>query len=200
MRAILADSGGHNLDLLIAEQIVYNVGFFGLLYSAYNLIRDRCVPSHFCLGLCCEYVDRQLASHVPLDGGILTRITTNRSLYRLALTVAVALGIVGTSKELQSNNPNSIKLGNNLRKASIIIFLVLTVLLALLTLRFARKEISGMHLMNFWDRRLTCLKLPMTPNTANEERTRPVKEKWEASPLGQPMAPSYSLPSYYFCS
>ena len=43
LRAILAgsDSAGRNLNLLVAEQIIYSTGFFGLLYSAYTLVLDR---------------------------------------------------------------------------------------------------------------------------------------------------------------
>ena len=43
LRAILAgsDTAGENINLLIAEQIIYSVGFFGLLYSAYTLVLDR---------------------------------------------------------------------------------------------------------------------------------------------------------------
>lgn len=43
MRAVLAGSDGaaSNLGLVIAESVVYSVGFFGLLYSAYTLVLDR---------------------------------------------------------------------------------------------------------------------------------------------------------------
>ena len=43
MRATLAGSEGaaENLGLCIGESIVYSVGFFGLLYSAYILVLDR---------------------------------------------------------------------------------------------------------------------------------------------------------------
>jgi len=43
MRAVLAgsDSAGMDVGLLIGELIVYSVGFFGLLYSAYTLVLDR---------------------------------------------------------------------------------------------------------------------------------------------------------------
>lgn len=43
MRAVLAgsDSAGGDLNLVIGEMIVYSVGFFGLLYSAYTLVLDR---------------------------------------------------------------------------------------------------------------------------------------------------------------
>lgn len=43
LRADLAasSSAGENLGLVVAEQIIYNTGFFGLLYSAYALVLDR---------------------------------------------------------------------------------------------------------------------------------------------------------------
>jgi len=43
MRAVLAgsDSTGTNVNLVIAEMVVYGIGFFGLLYSAYILALDR---------------------------------------------------------------------------------------------------------------------------------------------------------------
>ena len=43
MRAVLAgsDSAGEDLNLVIGELVVYSVGFFGLLYSAYTLVLDR---------------------------------------------------------------------------------------------------------------------------------------------------------------
>ena len=43
MRATLAGSAstGSNINLVIGEMIVYSVGFFGLLYSAYTLVLDR---------------------------------------------------------------------------------------------------------------------------------------------------------------
>jgi len=42
IRAILAgsESAGENLSLLIADEILFGVGFFGLLYSAYTLVLD----------------------------------------------------------------------------------------------------------------------------------------------------------------
>ena len=43
MRAVLAksESAGENLDLVLAQQIIYGVGFFGVLYSAYTMVLDR---------------------------------------------------------------------------------------------------------------------------------------------------------------
>jgi hypothetical protein len=42
IRAALAglDSAGETLSLLIADEILSGVGFFGLLYSAYTLVLD----------------------------------------------------------------------------------------------------------------------------------------------------------------
>ena len=43
MRAVLAksESAGENFNLVLAQQIIYGVGFFGILYSAYTLVLDR---------------------------------------------------------------------------------------------------------------------------------------------------------------
>jgi len=43
MRAALAKSefAGENFDLVLAQQIIYGVGFFGILYSAYIMVLDR---------------------------------------------------------------------------------------------------------------------------------------------------------------
>jgi len=125
IRAILAglDSAGENLSLLIADQVLTSVGFFGLLFSAYTLV-----------------LDRELLTGVqpPRNGpiAILTHITGNRWLFKSALTAAVALGIVGATQASSSNPLN----GSTLRKVSTIIFLVLTVLLGLRTLYLARIE------------------------------------------------------------
>ena len=34
-------TAGTNLNLYVAESVIYGVGFFGLLYSAYTLVLDR---------------------------------------------------------------------------------------------------------------------------------------------------------------
>lgn len=45
MRAVLAASAtaGNNINLVVAQMVIYNIGFSGLLYSAYGLVLDRCV-------------------------------------------------------------------------------------------------------------------------------------------------------------
>ena len=46
IRAIIAGSktAAGSLGLVIADQILFSVGYFGLLYSAYTLVLDRWVP------------------------------------------------------------------------------------------------------------------------------------------------------------
>jgi len=126
MRAVLAssDSAGTNLGLCIGESIVYSVGFFGLLYSAYNLVLDR----------------EELGE--PVRPNIISRITSNRHLIRLALAAAVALGITGANF-YSSTTQSHRDLGNTLRRVSAIIFLVVTALLAVHTLFLIRSGSSG---------------------------------------------------------
>jgi len=42
IRAALAgiESAGQNLNLVIADEVLIGVGYFGLLYSAYTLVLD----------------------------------------------------------------------------------------------------------------------------------------------------------------
>ncbi|GLB35636.1 hypothetical protein LshimejAT787_0212010 [Lyophyllum shimeji] len=122
IRAVLAgsDTAGQNLGLLIGDEVLFGVGFFGLLYSAYTLV-----------------LDRRLLTNVPPGTDPLSQLTQNRRIFRLALTVAVALGIVG-STQAQSSDPHK---GNTLRIVSTVIFLVLTVLLVYQTVLLARIEL-----------------------------------------------------------
>ncbi|KIK02650.1 hypothetical protein K443DRAFT_5931 [Laccaria amethystina LaAM-08-1] len=127
IRAVLASSStaGQHFGLLIGDQILFGVGFFGLLYSAYTLV-----------------LDRELLKGTPPHRSFILRITRNRALFRLALTSAVALGITGTTMS-QSSNPQTIKTGLTLRKVGTIIFLVLTVLQAFQTLILAKIELTS---------------------------------------------------------
>lgn len=51
LRSALAGSNAAatNESTLIAFEVIYSTGFFGLLYSAYTLVLERCVPSNFCV-------------------------------------------------------------------------------------------------------------------------------------------------------
>ncbi|OCH93466.1 hypothetical protein OBBRIDRAFT_724693 [Obba rivulosa] len=134
LRSILAgsSSAGENLNLFIADVIIYNVGFFGLLYSAYTLVLDR--------ELVADPEGKHSSSLGPL--AIITRLMRNRHLIRLALTIAVVLGIIGGTDETSSNS-STLSTGNTLRRASIYIFLVVTCLLVIETFLFAIAEHTG---------------------------------------------------------
>jgi len=122
-RAILAGSEteGENLSFLVANLIIFNIGFFGLLYSAYSLV-----------------LDREEASAAPILTGIISRITRNRLLFRICLSAGVALSITGFV--LGDTTTDKVQLGNTLRKIGTIIFLVLTILFTLQTILLVRQE------------------------------------------------------------
>lgn len=121
IRAALAASStaGENEDLFIAEQILYNAGFFGLLYSAYTLVLDR----------------DQMAGQRDMPGlfGLATRITRNRHLIRIALLVAVVIGINGAIDEISGGTSSKVSTGETLRRASTYVFLAVTILMAFRT-------------------------------------------------------------------
>ncbi|KIJ69143.1 hypothetical protein HYDPIDRAFT_79393 [Hydnomerulius pinastri MD-312] len=126
LRALLAHvpADGQNLDMLIAYEIIYNTGFFGLLYSAYTLVADR---------VAC-------AKNPP--NGPISRILRMRFLFRLALMAAVAIGITGAIDYSLGTTTKTINTGNTLRKVAIYIFLVCAALVLLQTLFLARAEMA----------------------------------------------------------
>ncbi|EIW85842.1 hypothetical protein CONPUDRAFT_70536 [Coniophora puteana RWD-64-598 SS2] len=131
IRALLAssESAGENINILIVFDILYNIGFFGLLYSAYTLV-----------------LDRGLLSDAPLPNGPISRITRRRPLFRICLTAAVAVGITGAIEYAIGTKQSTIDLGNTLRKVSLWIFLVLSVLVLFQTYLLIRSESSyGTH-------------------------------------------------------
>ncbi|KAJ3810754.1 hypothetical protein F5876DRAFT_41144 [Lentinula aff. lateritia] len=132
MRAISAGvtSAGDNDGLFIATEVLFSVGFFGLLYATYTLVMDR-------LDLCDN--DDKASVPTPIIGNLL-RLTRNRRLFRMALIVPMALGIAGIN--LASSDPTS-SIGTSLREASAIIFLVLTVIQVLQTLVLIKAEHEG---------------------------------------------------------
>ncbi|KAJ7111375.1 hypothetical protein C8R44DRAFT_632920 [Mycena epipterygia] len=127
LRAIMANSStqGSNLNLFITDQVLFGVGFFALLYSAYTLVLDRDV----------------------LAGGergsiFSPNLLRNPHVFRSILTVGVALGIAGTVNST-SSNPSNISTGKTLRKASTIIFLVLTIIQLLQTACTSHPHLSS---------------------------------------------------------
>lgn len=131
IRALMAHStsAGNSKNVFIVYEILYNVGFFGLLYSAYTLVLDRGVMSD-----------------APLPDGPISRITRRRPLFRICLTAAVAVGITGAVESLTGTKASTINLGNTLRKVSLWIFLILAALVAFQTILLMRAESThGTH-------------------------------------------------------
>ncbi|KAF8844809.1 hypothetical protein BDN67DRAFT_962245 [Paxillus ammoniavirescens] len=126
LRALLAHvpADGQNLDMLIAYEVIYNTGFFGLLYSAYTLVADRVA----------------FARNPP--NGPISRLLRMRFLFRMALAAAVAIGITGAIDAGLGTTTSTINTGNTLRKVAIYIFLVCAALVLLQTIFLARAELS----------------------------------------------------------
>ncbi|KAF9526922.1 hypothetical protein CPB83DRAFT_884643 [Crepidotus variabilis] len=130
IRAVLAGSNnaGTNLGLVIADQILLGVGYFGLLYSAYTLVLDL------------EQATNKVQN--TRENPLIT-LTRNRRLFRFVMTIAVALGIAASSSVKSDGSlPSS---STALREASTIIFLVMTALLVLQTLYFARVKMLNRY-------------------------------------------------------
>ncbi|KAF9060172.1 hypothetical protein BDP27DRAFT_1407240 [Rhodocollybia butyracea] len=119
-------SVGEDEGVFIATEVLFSVGFFGLLYSAYTLVLDR-------LELCDD-------NHPTSTIGDILHFARNRRLFRLALVVAMILGIVGI--DMTSSNPTS-STGTTLRKASAVVFLILTIVQVLQTVVLIRAEHSN---------------------------------------------------------
>lgn len=131
LRALLAGSKtvAENENMLIVYDIVYNIGFFGMLYSAYTLV-----------------LDRGLLSDAPLPDGFISRITRRRPIFRLCLTAAVAVGITGAIEYATGTQQSTINTGTTLRKVSTWIFVILAALVAFQTILLMRAETSyGTH-------------------------------------------------------
>ncbi|KAJ7067483.1 hypothetical protein C8F01DRAFT_980251 [Mycena amicta] len=122
IRAIMANSttSGSNLNLFIADQVLFGVGFFALLYSAYTLVLDR---------------------HIIAGGESSNQLRRSSHLFRLTLSAGVAVGIV-SSIDSTSSSPDDISTGHTLRKVSIIIFFLLTVVQAAQMIWFFKDDAS----------------------------------------------------------
>ncbi|KAJ7448263.1 hypothetical protein B0H11DRAFT_1744428 [Mycena galericulata] len=112
LRAILikATSLQDNLNVFIADQIMFGVGFFALLYSAFTLV-----------------LDQEVMSGAPPMRYIPLKIMGDRRLFRIVLIIGVALGVMGTV-DATSSDASKASSGTTLRRASTILFLVLTIL------------------------------------------------------------------------
>jgi len=128
MRAVLAgsESTAENLSVVIADEALFGIGYFSLIYSAYNLVLDRIL----------------LADPTPPENPIL-RITQNRRLFRVAILIALILGIVSATST--NSNGSTSTTSNTLHIASTVLFLVVTVLQAVQTIFLASKHITGQN-------------------------------------------------------
>ncbi|KAJ7766304.1 hypothetical protein DFH07DRAFT_1058674 [Mycena maculata] len=124
LRAILIKSTTlqDNLNIFIADQIMFGVGFFALLYSAFTLV-----------------LDREVVSGAPPTHYLPLRIMGDKRLFRIILIVGVVLGVKGTI-DATSSNANTASSGSTLRRASTILFLVLTILQTIQTFLVFNEE------------------------------------------------------------
>jgi len=127
IRAVLAGSkkAGETLGLVVADEILSQVGYFSLLYSAYTLVLDRTLLS-----------DLRAANYPIL------RITRAERLFRLVLTAGVVIGIVAATRTT-STGPSNTSDTKALRITSVAIFLALTVVQAIQTGILATSSISA---------------------------------------------------------
>ncbi|KII95399.1 hypothetical protein PLICRDRAFT_85433, partial [Plicaturopsis crispa FD-325 SS-3] len=132
---IKSESAAHNLTLFIVYQVVFNFGFLGLIYSAYSVV-----------------LDRQKMTESLVSFGLLSRVTRSKFLFHISATAAVVLGIVGVIEATSSNStPSSIALGTTLRKASVYIFLALSVLLITEASFLVHAELKDGRSTRRWD-------------------------------------------------
>ncbi|KAF8809297.1 hypothetical protein BYT27DRAFT_7187992 [Phlegmacium glaucopus] len=124
MRAVLAGtSAGESLKVLIADEALFGIGYFSLLYSAYSLVLDEIVLSN----------ESSTPSHPLL------RLTQNRRLFRSTLVIAVVLGVVSFS--FTKSTPTTKE--TSLHIASTVIFVVVTALQAIQTIMLASHGVSA---------------------------------------------------------
>ncbi|KZT72459.1 hypothetical protein DAEQUDRAFT_763158 [Daedalea quercina L-15889] len=126
LRSALAGSNAAATDknALIAFEVIYNVGFFGVLYSAYTLVLERE-----------SLVDMNtFLMYYPAPLQLAFRITRRRILIHITLSAAVAVGIVGVVDIMNAKSQADLNKGTTLRSASAYIFLAVTCLLMIQTL------------------------------------------------------------------
>ncbi|KAJ3932037.1 MAG: hypothetical protein NXY57DRAFT_1004791 [Lentinula lateritia] len=120
---IASNTAGENENVFITDEVLFSIGFFGLLFGAYGLVLDR-------LSL--------LTTSKAYDNP-LSFLMQNRKLFHLALTAGMIMGIIGITDSTSSTPSSS---GPTLRKASVIVFVILTVLQAYQTFILVMSERS----------------------------------------------------------
>ncbi|THU93238.1 hypothetical protein K435DRAFT_840347 [Dendrothele bispora CBS 962.96] len=153
IRAVLtsSESAGENESLFIADQVLQSVGFVGLLLSTYGLIIDRLNLS---------------SSNSQPSSRPLFQLLQNQRIFHLLTTTTAVLGIVGITY-LTDPDESKRSTGNTLKKVSVVLFLILTVITVLLTAMLIMSE-------------------------ANVSRERPTALKPSTSPASRSQSPSSS--------
>lgn len=104
IRAVLSVSAtaGNDINLVVAQMVIFNIGFSGLLYSAYGLVLDRYVHhtsvcSKFRPPLRLRYSILNSSEGKGVAGrfSMVKNLLRNRMLFRAAVTAAIVMGIVG---------------------------------------------------------------------------------------------------------
>lgn len=113
----MANNAHHamNKGMSIAYEVLYSVGFFSLLFSAYRLLQDR-----------------ERLAKVNRIGNRVTSALHRGHLVHFLLFVSVVLGVVGIALAMGTSGHSAI--GNKLNQASTDIFLVVSILILLLTI------------------------------------------------------------------
>ncbi|KAG6335030.1 hypothetical protein ID866_4056 [Astraeus odoratus] len=127
LRSLLAKvtADAENVNFFVAYSVIYNIGFFGLLYSTFTLVLDR-------------FACAKNQPHGPFFA-----LLRRRFIFRLALTTAVTLGITGSIQSLYGTQTSTISTGDTLRKVATFIFLGCTAVVLLLAFLLARVEAYG---------------------------------------------------------
>ncbi|KAI6021716.1 hypothetical protein BKA83DRAFT_674001 [Pisolithus microcarpus] len=112
LRALLA-AYAQNLNLFITYEIMYNVGFFGLL---------------------------GLVSDLPLPSDPISKLARRRMIFRLLLTAAVSIGITGVIEAAVGTTQHTVDIGDTLRKVSLYMFLILCILVAFQAILLVRAQ------------------------------------------------------------
>jgi len=115
LRAVLANEHKEqtNQGVGVAYAVLYNIGFFGMLLSAYNLLHNRAKLAN--------------ANNKLRRAAVIFHA---RWLIHLLVTIAVILGIVGLVIGLQGTNPTA---GSSLSHTAIYLFLAVAIIILLLT-------------------------------------------------------------------
>ncbi|KAF7332734.1 hypothetical protein MKEN_00156900 [Mycena kentingensis (nom. inval.)] len=153
IRALMAKPGSTastNMTASIVDQILFNAGFFALLYGAFGTVLDRCVAKSLPLILPAILTITYSSSHIMAGGKRYPRTTlnplANRIVFHILLSGAIIVGVVGSVRNIRSaNDPDSDQaaLAKKLRKISTLILFLLAALQLTQSILFFRQPRRG---------------------------------------------------------